>query len=85
MKTPFKCKNPEYIYCRIVNNLLTKLTFKCKNNCKEIIPFDKLESHYEFECVKIELKEKNKILSTKYKEIATKYNKLKNSFFSLLD
>ena len=82
---PFKCKNPEYIYSRIINNLLSKLTFKCKNNCNQIIPFDKLESHYEFECVKIDLKEKNKVLSSKYKEMVTKYNKLKNSFMSLLN
>ena len=82
---PFKCQNPEFVYCRIINNLLLKLNFKCKNKCDEIIPFEKLESHYEYECKKIDFKEKNKVLLNKYNQILTKYNKLKESYFLLLD
>ena len=82
---PFKCQNPEFVYCRIINNLLSKLNFKCKNKCDDIIPFEKLESHYEYECKKIDLKEKNKVLLNKYNQVLTKYNKLKSSFLLLLD
>lgn len=82
---PFKCINPEYTLCRIVKNLLSKLNFKCKNNCGEIIPFDKLNNHLEFECQKIDFKEKNKNLLIKYNQLELKYNKLQKSFKSLLD
>ena len=82
---PFKCNDPEYVFCRIVNNLLSKLNFKCKNNCGEIIPYEKLNSHYEFECKKIDLKERNKKLTNKCHELELKYNKFKNAFYSLLN
>ena len=82
---PLKCKNPDYTSCRIINNLLSKLNFKCKNKCNEIIPFDKLDIHYEFECEKIDLKEKNKTLIRKYNQVISKYDKLKKSFIYLLN
>ena len=82
---PFKCINTEYTLCRIVKNLLSKLNFKCKNNCGEIIPFDTLNNHLEFECQKIDFKEKNKNLLIKYNQLELKYNKLQKSFKSLLD
>ena len=96
---PFKCTNPTYTFCRIINNLLCKLSFKCKNNCGENIPYDKLEAHYEYECNKIDFKQRNKILTekyhtleskynileSKYNLLESKYNKLKNSFMNLLD
>lgn len=82
---PFKCSSPEYVDCRIIKNLLSKLTFKCKNNCGDIIPYDKIEIHYDFECKKIDLKEKNKKLLTKYKELEIKYDKLKKAFSSVIN
>ena len=82
---PFKCNNPEYVFCRIINNLLTKLNFKCKNKCEEIIPYEKLNNHYEFDCKKIDLKERNKALLSKYNQLELKYNKLKEAFITLLD
>ena len=82
---PFKCINPSYTFCRIINNLLSKLHFKCKNNCGENIPYDKLEAHYEYECNKIDFKQKNKKLLEKYNILESKYNKLLNSFIKLLD
>ncbi len=82
---PFKCPNPEYTLCRIVKNLLSKLNFKCKNDCGEIIPFDKLNSHYESDCKKIDSKEAYKNLSLKYNQLETKYNKLMISFISILN
>lgn len=65
--------------------MLSKLNFKCKNKCNEIIPFDKLDIHYEFECEKIDLKEKNKTLLRKYNQVISKYDKLKKSFIYLLN
>lgn len=82
---PFKCNNPQYTICRIINNLLSKLNFKCKNKCGKLIPFDRLNIHYEIECEKIDLKEKNKTLLIKYNQISSKYDKLKKSFMKLLD
>ena len=82
---PFKCNNPKYVVSRIINNLLSKLNFKCKNNCGEVIPYDKLNNHYEFDCKKIDLKERNKKLLIKYNQLELKYNKLKDSFLALLD
>jgi hypothetical protein len=82
---PFKCNNPEYIFCRIINNLLSKLNFKCKNNCGENIPFDNLNNHYEFDCKNIDFNEKTKKLSFKYNQLEIKYNKIKNAFSSLLN
>ena len=55
---PFKCQYPSYASSRIVKNLICKLNFKCKNGCNEIIPFEKLKTHYEFECTKLDYKEK---------------------------
>lgn len=82
---PFKCVNPQYTFCRIVKNLLSKLNFKCKNNCGEIIPYDKLNSHYEFDCKKIDLREKNEKLLNRFNQLELKYNKLYNTFMKLLD
>lgn len=82
---PFKCLSPEYTTCRIINNLLSKLNFRCKNKCDEIIPFDKLESHYEYECKNINYKEKNRELYIKNKQLESKFNKLKNAFLKMLD
>ena len=82
---PYKCENPEYTFCRIVNNLLLKLNFNCKNNCGEIISYDQLNNHYEFDCAKIDLKEKNKKLLLKYNQLEVKYNKLHKAFVSLLN
>ena len=82
---PFKCINPTYTFCRIINNLLSKLNFKCKNNCGENIPYDKLESHYEYECNKLDFKQKNIKLLEKYNILESKYNRLMNSFMKLLD
>ena len=81
---PFKCNNPEFNNCRIIRNLLSKLNFKCKNNCEDIIPYDKLNEHYEFECKKIDLKEQNKKLLLKYNQLELKYNKLNKAFQSIL-
>lgn len=89
---PFKCFAPDYINCRLVNSLLSKLTFKCKNNCEEIIPYDKLTNHYDFECKNIEDKEKNQNLLIKYNTLKKKYdilekeyNELKTNFIILLN
>ena len=82
---PFKCNTPEYINCRIIKNLLSKLNFKCKNKCQEIIPFDQLSTHYECDCPKIDLKEKNKQLLIKYNQLELKYNKLHKAFEYLLN
>lgn len=82
---PFKCINPTYTFCRIINNLMCKLNFKCKNNCGQNILYEKLESHYEYECNKLNFKEKNKKLLEQYNKLESKYNKLMNSFINLLD
>ena len=80
---PFKCFGPEYINCRIIKNLLSKLTFKCKNNCEVIIPYDKLSSHYDYECEKIEDKEKSKNLLIKYNKLESEYNILEKDYKEL--
>ena len=80
---PFKCIYPDYTNCRLVKNLLSKLTFKCKNNCESIIPYDQLLNHYDFECTKIDDKEKSKNLLIKYNKLQTDYNKLEKDFYEL--
>ena len=82
---PYKCNNPQYTKCIIINNLLSKLNFKCKNDCGKNIPYDMLENHYESECKKIDFKQKYKELTIKYKEILVNYSKFKNNFMSILN
>ena len=48
-KCPFHCDSPNYTVARLVKNLLCKLNFKCKNGCNKIIPFEKLQTHYDNE------------------------------------
>ena len=66
---PFKCQNPSYTSARIIKNLVSKLNFKCKNGCNEIIPFDRLKTHQEFECSKLDYKDKYEKLLVKYKQL----------------
>ena len=89
---PFKCFSPNYITPRIIKILLSKLTFKCKNSCEAIIPYDNLINHYDCECANIDDKEKNKNLIIKYnklekeyKKLEKDYNELKTNFYILLD
>ena len=89
---PFKCFASNFISSRIIKSLLSKLTFKCKYNCKEIIPYDNLINHYECECANVDDKEKNKNLIIKYnklqneyKKLEKEYNEIKNNFILLLD
>ena len=38
---------------KIIRNMLSKLKFRCRNHdngCDEVIDYDKLETHEEFEC-----------------------------------
>ena len=82
---PYKCINPEYVFCRLINVLLSKLNFTCKNNCGQIIQYNNFDEHYELECSKIDLTEKSKKLFKKYTELEIKYNKLKKAFSSLIN
>ena len=65
---PFKCDSPSYTTARVVKNLISKLNFKCKNGCNEIIPFEKIQSHCDFECKKLNFKERYEKLLIKYNE-----------------
>ena len=69
IKCPFRCVNPLYLENKFVNNVLSILKFKCKNNCGKIINYDDLEKHYEEECDKIDFKKKYKELLKRYKEL----------------
>ena len=68
---PFKCNSPTNTMARVVKNLICKLNFKCKNGCDKILPFEKIELHNEFECEKINFKDK--------------YNKLLDNYHQLLE
>ena len=89
---PLKCYDPTYVNCRLIKNILSKLKFKCKNSCEEIIPYNKLSAHYDFECKNINEKEKYQNLLIKYNnldkdynKLETEYNILKTNFAILLD
>ena len=60
-RCPFRCINPKYNENKFMKNVLSILKFKCKNGCKEIIPYDSLEKHYEEDCDKIDFKKNIKI------------------------
>ena len=77
---PFKCNSPSYIASRVVKNLICKLNFRCKNGCNEIIPFEKIQSHYDFECKKLNFKERYEKLLVKYNELNLEKNKLQDNF-----
>ena len=79
---PFKCQYPSYTSSRIVKNLICKLNFKCKNGCNEIIPFEKLKTHYEFECTKLDYKEKYEKLLVKYNQLLLEKNQLEEKLKS---
>ena len=50
---PFKCENPEFKPCRLLNNLLQNLKFKCINGCGTEISYLDLEKHYNENCPKL--------------------------------
>ena len=80
---PMKCESPSYTIARVVKNLICKLNFKCKNGCNEIIPFEKIKSHYDFECKKLDFKERYEKLLVKYNELALEKKQLEEDFNSL--
>lgn len=70
---PYKCNDPQYSKNRLINNLLSKLHFKCPNGCNDIISYDNFEKHRK-ECnQKIDYK-------LKYEKLLTEYNKLKVNY-----
>lgn len=69
---PFKCNNPTFKNSRMIKNILSNVKFKCKNGCKEEIPYLELENHYKEKC------HNNK---TDYKQ---KYYEYKNKYLDLL-
>ena len=77
---PFKCPSPSYITARVVKNLICKLNFRCKNGCDEIIPFEKFQAHNEFECKKLNYKEKYENLLQKYNILLEEKKKLQENF-----
>jgi hypothetical protein len=50
---PMKCPDPTFKECRITKNVLSKLIFKCPNQCEEGIPYDYVDTH-EVMCTKSE-------------------------------
>ena len=77
---PFKCYSPSYTTARVVKNLICKLNFKCQNGCNKIIPYEKLQMHIEFECEKINFREKYSGLVNKYNELLEQNKELENNF-----
>ena len=69
---PFKCNNPTFKNSRMIKNILSNVKFKCKNGCKQEIPYLELENHY---------KEKCRNNKTDYKQ---KYFEYKNKYLDLL-
>ena len=57
-KSPTHCDSFSYNNTRVIKNLICKINFKCKNDCQKIIPFEKFETHIEYECEKIHFREK---------------------------
>ena len=84
-KCPFKCDSPSFTKARIIKNLLSKLNFKCKNGCEQIIPYDKVLSHYDSDCEKINFKERYEQLLVKYNELANEKKQLEENFDLLFD
>ena len=82
---PFKCENNNFVPARIVKNLLSKIKFKCMNGCNEKIPYDKLENHYEFECTKINYKNKYQFLLSKFNQLKSDFSELEMNFKKLLN
>ena len=82
---PFKCKSFNFVPARVVKNLISKLKFKCKNGCNEIISFDNLNKHCEEECKKLDFKTKYKNLLTKFNDLQSDYFELQSNFNNLLD
>ena len=78
-KCPFHCDSPNYTVARLVKNLLCKLNFKCKNGCNKIIPFEKLQTHYDNECEKINSPERYQKLLKKYNELLAQNKELENN------
>ena len=78
-KCPFQCDSPKYNVARVVKNLICKLNFRCKNGCDKIIPFEKVDSHNEFECEKIDFKEKYQKLVSKYNELLEQNKELERN------
>ena len=64
---PFGCNNTSFKYAILIQNILSNLTFKCKNNCNEEIPYLELENHYNDKCPNIIIDYKQKYLEYKAK------------------
>ena len=78
-KCPFQCDSPKYTVARLVKNLICKLNFRCKNGCNQIIPFEKFQTHNEFECEKIDFKQKYQKLLNRYNELLEQNKELENN------
>ena len=84
-KCPFNCYQSTFAPARIVKNLLSKIKFKCFNGCNEIIPYNKLEAHYELECKKIDYKTKYQTLLSKFNQLNSDFSELQMNFNKILN
>ncbi len=76
---PYQCESPKYSIARVVKNLVSKLNFRCKNGCDKIINFEKIQAHNEFECEKINFRDKYQKLLDKYNELLEQNKELEKN------
>ena len=88
---PFKCQNSSFKTNKILNDLLSKLIFKCEKGCNEKIPYLDLEKHYQSHCPKIDYQKKylecqKKCIENekKYLEYKAKYLECNEKYNNLL-
>lgn len=81
IKCPFRCDNPEYIYNRFLNKILSELLkIKCEKGCDEIISYKDVNNH-NLNCVKEDFKEKYYDMATQVEILKVQvenYNDIKN-------
>lgn len=84
---PFRCKNASFTVDRRLSRMLSKLKFKCKNGCGQIIDYDNAKMHYNIECKKLEYNREEKIkeLIKKLEEMNISNDKLKAENKNLKD
>ena len=76
-KQCFEVCEHKYYYEPYTSDILNKLKFKCKNQCKEIVPYSLVQEHQDHLCQKYHYKETYSHMNNKYQSLKKSNEELK--------